>query len=131
MIDFFMHIPVPTATHQTKKVCLVGGYPRFYEPKKLKDARELLMANLEKHRPEKPMEGAVKLTTEWVFHRGKSHKKDFWKITRPDTDNLVKLLKDCMTASGFWKDDAQVAWEVTEKFYGETEGILVRVEELK
>ena len=30
------------------------------------------------------------------------------EVTKPDTDNLQKLLKDCMTKCGFWKDDAQV-----------------------
>ena len=30
-----------------------------------------------------------------------------YRTTKPDTDNLQKLLKDCMTATGFWTDDAQ------------------------
>lgn len=50
---------------------------------------------------------------------------------KPDTDNLQKLLKDCMTARGFWKDDAQVASEICEKFWAERPGIYICVEELK
>ncbi len=50
--------------------------------------------------------------------------------SKPDTDNLQKLLKDCMTAVGFWKDDAQVASEICEKFWAEVPGIYVCAEEL-
>ena len=43
---------------------------------------------------------------------------------------LQKLLKDCMTACGFWKDDALVAAEMAEKFWAEIPGIYVRIEEI-
>ena len=45
---------------------------------------------------------------------------------------MIKLLKDCMTRSNFWADDAQVACEITEKFVvPERPGIYVRVKELE
>ncbi|MBE6902906.1 MAG: RusA family crossover junction endodeoxyribonuclease, partial [Ruminococcaceae bacterium] len=53
-----------------------------------------------------------------------------YKLTKPDTDNLNKLLKDCMTKLGFWKDDALVASEIIEKFYGEIPGVYIRIEVL-
>ena len=34
-----------------------------------------------------------------------------------------------MTKLGFWKDDAQVASEISEKFWSEVVGIYVSVEE--
>ena len=40
------------------------------------------------------------------------------------------MLKDVMTEVGFWKDDAQVASEIAEKFYAKIPGIYVRVEKL-
>ena len=49
-------------------------------------------------------------------------------MTRPDTDNLQKLLKDCMTRTGFWRDDAQVCREdVTKRWSREKPGIRIRV----
>lgn len=54
-----------------------------------------------------------------------------YRITKPDTDNLQKLLKDCMTRCGFWKDDAQVASELCEKFWAEIPGIFIHIEELE
>ncbi len=53
-----------------------------------------------------------------------------YKHTKPDTDNLQKLLKDCMTELGFWKDDALVASELVQKFWGEKTGIYINIEEL-
>lgn len=50
--------------------------------------------------------------------------------TKPDTDNLQKLLKDCMTKLGYWQDDAQVASEIVEKFWADTVGIYIKIEEL-
>ena len=35
-----------------------------------------------------------------------------------------------MTEVGFWKDDAQVASEIIEKFYARIPGIYIRVEQL-
>ena len=48
--------------------------------------------------------------------------------TKPDTDNLQKLLKDCMTAEHFWTDDALVCSEITEKFWADTPGIWIHIE---
>jgi len=40
------------------------------------------------------------------------------------------LLKDCMTKLGYWQDDAQVASEIAEKFWADTVGIYIKIEEL-
>ena len=129
MIQFFMPMVPPTVTHQEKQVAVVDGKPRFYEPEELKTARVKLRDYLAMHRPEAPMEGGVRLVVKWCFPRG-NHPDGSYRITKPDTDNLQKLLKDVMTALGFWKDDAQVASEITEKFWAEIPGIFIRVEAL-
>lgn len=105
-MDFFIAMKPPTATAQEKQVRIVNGKPIFYDPAPVKDAKKLLIGHLILHKPDKPIEGAVSLTTLWLFPKGKSHKNGDWRVTKPDTDNLQKLLKDCMTKCGFWKDDA-------------------------
>ena len=120
----------PTATHQEKQVRVVDGKPRFYEPAELRAARSKLTAHLAGHRPERPLEGAVRLVVKWCFPRGR-RRDGSYRTTRPDTDNLQKLLKDCMTTVGFWKDDAQVASEIVEKFWAEVPGIFIAAEELE
>ena len=110
-----MDIVPPTVTHQQKKVAVVDGRPRFYEGKRLAGARKLLTLALIPHRPEKLMDAGIALTARWQFPKGR--RKPGYRITRPDTDNLQKLLKDCMTDAGFWRDDALVAVEHVEKVW--------------
>ena len=75
------------------------------------------------------MTKGVRLAVKWCFPNG-NHKNGEYRTTKPDTDNLQKLLKDVMTDLGFWKDDALVASEIVEKFWAETPGIFIYVETL-
>ena len=129
-IEFFMPMIPPTATHQEKKWRVVKGKPVSYDPPEVAAARSKLTARLVPHRPVAPMEGPVRLVVKWCFPRGR-HGDGEYRITKPDTDNLNKLLKDCMTAVGFWKDDAQVASEIAEKFWAEVPGIYICAEEIR
>jgi Holliday junction resolvase RusA-like endonuclease len=129
-IEFFLPMKkVPTVTHQEKQVHVVNGKPVFYEPAELKAARQKLEAYLGQHVPEQPFSGGIRLVVKWCFPRGR-HKNGSYKTTKPDTDNLQKLLKDVMTGLRFWKNDAQVASEIVEKFWADLPGIYIRIEEL-
>lgn len=128
-LQFFLPMIPPTVTHQEKQVTVVNGKPRFYEPRELKTARVKLRDALAPYKPEKPMTVGVGLVVKWYFPRGR-HPDGSYRITKPDTDNLQKLLKDVMTDLGFWKDDALVASEIVEKFWAERPGIFIYVETL-
>lgn len=130
--EFFMAMEkVPTVTHQEKAVHVVNGKPVFYEPPDLKAARSKLMAHLGQHVPDQKYTGPIRLVVKWCFPITGKRRDGEWKTSKPDTDNLNKLLKDCMTAVGFWTDDALVASEIIEKFWASRPGIYIRVEELK
>lgn len=129
MIRFFLPMIPPTTTHQQKQVRVVKGKPVFYEPTELKAARAKLMAHLGQHVPDHRIDGGVHLTVKWLFPKGK-HQDGEYKLTKPDTDNLNKLLKDCMTDLKFWEDDALVASELIQKFWAETPGIFIQIERL-
>ncbi len=128
--EFFMPMVPPTSTHQEKKWTVIKGKPVPYEPQELKDARAKLTAYLAAHKPEEKYTVGVRLFTKWCFPIAGNHKNGEYKTSKPDTDNLQKLLKDCMTSVGFWVDDAQVASEITEKFWADVPGIYIRIEEL-
>ena len=131
-MEFFIAINPPTSTAQMKQVRVVKGKPVFYDPPAVKAARNMLSAHLAIHRPDKPMSGPVSLRVLWLFPRGKHHKNGEWRISKPDTDNLQKLLKDCMTRCGFWKDDAQVVSETVEKRWADDpSGLYIEVNELE
>ena len=115
-MEFFLDLHPPTVTAQEHKVRVVRGRPMFYDTPRLKAARSTFESLLRQHKPEAPLEGPVALTVDWHFST-KSHRDGTYRVTRPDTDNLQKLLKDCMTAAGFWKDDAQVCSETVSKMW--------------
>lgn len=127
----FLLIDPPTVTAQETQVAVVRNKPVFYKPEKLKEAKKEIIKHLMPFKPVIPYEGAIELHVVWLFPKGKRHKHNEWRITKPDTDNLEKLLKDCMTQVGFWKDDAQVVKEVVEKRWSdEPTGISIFIDTL-
>lgn len=128
--EFFMKMgKVPTVTAQERRVRIVKGKPVFYDSPRIKSAKALLVAHLKQHRPPKPYDNGVRLRVSWLFPKGR-HKDGEYRITKPDTDNLQKMLKDCMTLCGFWTDDALVASEICEKLWADVPGIYIRIEQL-
>ena len=129
MIEFFVPLKkVPTTTHQMKQVNFKNK--TIYEPPELKAARAMLMAHVGQFRIGDPLTGPLRLTTKWLFPITGKHTSGEYKATKPDTDNLNKLLKDCMQELKFFRDDSQVASEIIEKFYSDRTGIYIRIEEL-
>jgi Holliday junction resolvase RusA-like endonuclease len=114
----------------------VGGYIHHYKKKNVAKAEAILRDALLPYVPEEPItDRPIYFGAIWEFPYPKSAKKHQpgkfrQKFTRPDTDNLNKMLKDEMTKAGFWKDDAQVVQEMIEKFWAEIPGIFIKVEEL-
>ena len=128
-IEFFIPMAkVPTTTHQMKQVHVVNGKPVFYEPEELKAAKVKLRDHLAAHVPEKQYSGAVRLVVKWCFPITGKHVDGEYKATKPDTDNLQKLLKDVMTGLHYWKDDALVASEIIEKFWAARPGLYIAIE---
>ena len=132
-IEFFLPMVPPTVTQQEHKLAIRNGKPVMYEPQEIQITRSRFVGLLDKARriygPEETISNTpVRLTTKWIWPA--KDKTETWKLTRPDTDNLIKLFKDCMTRTGFWKDDALVCSEITEKSYGPIAGIWVRIETL-
>lgn len=128
--EFFMAMNIPTTTHQQKKVRVVKGKPIFYEPQDLKAARSKFMGYLMKNKPKHQFVGPTRLITKWCYFTDNEKKEGQWKDTKPDTDNMIKLLKDCMTACSYWIDDSIVTSEITEKFWSKIPGIYIYIESL-
>lgn len=88
---------------------------RYYTDQRVKAARMELLEELKPNAPAEPFSGPVHLRVDYHFKTANEKKQGCWKTDRPDTDNLIKLLKDCMTEAGFWRDDSQVCMEVISK----------------
>lgn len=123
------HLPIdpPRTTPQTRRFTRYGTY----EPTALRDAKALIETALLPHRPAVPLYGALRMDVRWVFRTEVKSRVGAWKTTRPDTDNMVKLLKDCMGRMRFFQDDAQVCDERCRKQWGREPGIWVELEALE
>ena len=130
-LSFFCPMIPPTATGQMHKVqVLPNSKVHFYDPPEVAQARAKLLAAVCRHMPSAPFTGPVSLLVKWCFPVTAPHHDGEWKTTKPDTDNLQKILKDVMSKSGFWVDDALVCREIVEKFWADVPGIYIRVEAL-
>lgn len=132
-ISFFMPMIPPTVTQQQHRISVRNGRgkkPVIYDSPELAEVKAKLSAYLSKHIPEQPFTSAVQLVVKWCFPVSGKHTDGEYKITKPDTDNLQKALKDIMTKLGYWKDDALVASEIVEKFWAEHPGIWICIREL-
>ena len=93
-----------------------NGRAIVVKTEKLKDAEKQLLYWLSLQAPKEPLTGPIELHVTWSYGTGDKKKiRQCYKDTRPDTDNSLKLLKDCLTKSGYWQDDAQVAQELLIK----------------
>lgn len=124
----------PTATAQQKGACVRGGRVRFYTKARVSRDADFLAALLLPHRPPAPFAGPVSFEAVWTFPWRKSERKSavaagvpLPHASRPDLDNLEKLLLDVMTRLRFWTDDSLVAEKRTAKFRGPRPGIWIQV----
>lgn len=120
----------PTVTYQEHKVTVRSGKPVFYDTQKIKNAKIKLRDSLSAYVPDVPYECAIRFMVKWLFPVSGKHTDGEYKTTKPDTDNLQKMLKDIMTELCFWKDDALVVSEITEKFYADIPGLFIVIQEL-
>ena len=131
--------PVPLARHRTTTR---GGFARSYDPKQnvlgkqevIRAWRELRVEQFDPTRP-------IRLSVTFVFSRPKSHFRTgkfagelkpsapVYKTTKPDIDNLLKLVKDSLTGYAY-RDDSQIVGVEMEKTYGPEPHTLVEAEEI-
>lgn len=125
----FFENQIPTVTAQQKRFSFKTKHT--YEPKRLADTRKLFMQLLEKEKPEFKLVGPVRLEIEFHYATKEKKKLGKYKTTRPDLDNTVKLLQDCMTRTEFWDDDNQVVILHLVKKWDSEPYIKVRVTEVE
>lgn len=125
----FLLDQIPSGTSQMKRVNHSTG--RFFEGPKLREAREEFERQLRPFAPDHPIEGPLRLEVCFTYFTKDKKKDKQWKTSRPDCDNVVKLLQDVMTKLGYWNDDSQIAvLKVSKKWSCDTAKVYVKVEEV-
>ena len=127
-LQFFIPMKIPTVTHQEKQVHIVHGKPVFYEPTELKQARANLTDHLAQYRPKQLMKGPVELVVKFCFPLVAGTHDGQPKTTKPDCDNLVKLLQDVMNQLDFYEDDRFVVSLVAQKFWAKIPGLFIALQ---
>ena len=97
---------IPAGTAQMKRYD--GRHNRYFKSKKLEQTEATYLDAMREHAPERPIEGPVYLNVAFWYNTPDKKKKGRPKVSRPDCDNVAKLLIDCMTKLGFWEDDSQI-----------------------
>ena len=122
--------PRDISTAQQRRWTRTG---RTYMPAAVKQTHARYMDALAEYVPDEPMTGPLRVTCTIIYQARKRSESGQYRTMRPDLDNLFKGLADCITRSGIWKDDSQVADLRIIKRYaleGEEPGIIVDVCEM-
>jgi Holliday junction resolvase RusA-like endonuclease len=145
MLTFSIPCIPPKSTHQAsaqimrKKERLPDGTIKIRQFVGKSDSskgarvKQDLVNLLRPYAPPTPFVGPVKLSVIWSYPWRKAEtKKNRAKgylpcDTRPDVDNIIKLVLDVMTLLRFWTDDNQVADIRIQKRWGDWTGIAVAV----
>lgn len=132
-ISLFMRLEpdIPRLTHQHGVAPVhAGGKTFMHKTAEQRAVEAKYCALLRPHAPNEPWNCPTHLSTVWRFS---SKRKRGWKLTKPDTDNLVKTLKDCLTRCGFFTDDALVCLESIAKVWvaeDQSHGVEIRLRDI-
>lgn len=125
-----MPIEPPKSTHQANLRVLRSKTGKMFVGKMKNNkvsawvdlARPFMVAG----KPDKPCEGPVRVYIRLYYSPPKyllpkiSKCKTLVKTTKPDCDNVVKVILDEFTKLGYWLDDAQI-WSIQIEKYWSTE----------
>lgn len=132
-ILFFANgLPKGTAQQKGEAIRYKNGAPyiQHYRKDKVSAMRQEFIYRLKPYAPRNPAAGPVRLYVCFNFDVKDRKLWGKYKTTRPDADNIIKELKDAMTACRFWNDDSQVARLEVIKKYGYMGFIEIEVEDL-
>lgn len=113
-----------------------------YDPKVSADWKDLVIRQVEQHRPEKPAEAPIRLTLVFMMpipQGTAKYKKaaieageEILHVKAPDLDQLEKPLMDMLQNAGYYLNDSQVAERGgSKKIYAIRPGVKIVVEEIE
>jgi len=122
-------IPTPQMRARSRAITKGGkSFTMTYKDPKQRRNEEQLMQIICQYAPKVPLDGCVMIYIDVYLPIPVSKPTWFWEAAmgryirptgKPDADNYVKNLLDCMTQAGYWHDDSQIVCCEINKFYDE------------
>ena len=132
-------IPGKPMAKQSVKFARIGNHVRAYQPTKVTNYQAYLKMTIANYMVahklrliERGIPVCLEIIAYWEYPKSFSKKKresTIWKVTRPDTDNISKPIKDAMNGI-VYHDDSQVVYEKIQKLYSEETGIMIIIKEI-
>jgi Holliday junction resolvase RusA-like endonuclease len=131
-------VPGEPVAQGRARVRVVNQHATVYDPKKSKDYKSYVAGYARQAYSWSPIKGAVKLSVDVYRRIPKSFNKKqreeavekrLLPITKPDTDNYLKAIKDALNGIAYI-DDAQVVDDNVRKFYGEEPRVEITIWEV-
>jgi Holliday junction resolvase RusA-like endonuclease len=108
-----------------------GGRTVFFTDERVAAWKREIVLRARLSRPVKPLEGPVFLRIQFGMPRSKKRDPgEYWHFWKPDLDNLIKAVKDALTAAELWRDDCQVAEIQAAKILSVDPGAEITITEL-
>lgn len=117
---------------QSARFCKIGNYIKSYQSQNVIDyanwVKQCFLMSYPEHKAEVFKDKMLAIKTVAYFEIPKSKPKKFQEqareglirpITKPDTDNIGKNIKDALNKIAF-PDDSQIVTEIIEKRYSDT-----------
>lgn len=104
-----------------------GRFGMYTAPKSAKYMKDKVLELKMELDGQKPLAGPVKVVLTFVHKRPQRLQKKsspegrIPKVTKPDLDNLTKMVMDILTQASIWNDDNQVVKLVCEDYYSNKE----------
>lgn len=123
-----------TATHQSSlRVMKRKNGPYFvgkFAKAPVKSWIQEFQMKIRQYKPDVAWDCPVHAHIEFKFPWNKSAPKKFinndgWKTTRPDLDNMEKMILDSLTSEGFLVDDSIICSKTTMKMHSPSPKILI------
>jgi Holliday junction resolvase RusA-like endonuclease len=127
-MNWTITIPIEPTAQMRARACVRGRHATTYKDKKQASRENAIMAYIAQHVPVEKLAGPLQLRVTAYMTVPKSKPRK-WRegaiageirpTTKPDLDNLIKQVKDCLTQMGVWEDDKLVVGYLpgTGKFY--------------
>ena len=130
MIDFTIQMDIPTTTFQDKTIKTNRKTKKKYigSSDKVIAIGQEYQYMLKPHRPQETLTGALKVSLYFVFATKVKGKQGKYKDTKPDCDNISKLVLDAMEKVGFYENDSRISDLRIVKKWGEVGSLRVVIE---